>query len=110
MSAREVLARLKCREAYVASGGWSAIEDHVENAWSYYLPNADRDIAALRADGYELVPTKPTVDMLNAAVDVDSYKLGDISPLGFRCGPQQLFERCWNAMLAVAISAAKEQP
>lgn len=57
---------------------------------------------------YKLVPVEPTREMLNAAVDVDSFKLGDISPIGFRCSPQQLFERCYAAMLAAAPST-KEQ-
>ena len=52
--------------------------------------------------GFVMVPSGPTREMLNAAIDVDSFKLGDISPLGFRCSPQQLFERCYRAMLAAA--------
>lgn len=50
------------------------------------------------------VPREPTQAMLNAAIDVDSFKLGDISPLGFRCSPQQLFERCYKAMLRAALA------
>lgn len=49
-----------------------------------------------------VVPVEPTREMLNAAIDVDSFKLGDISPLGFRISPQMLFEKCWSAMLAAA--------
>lgn len=49
-----------------------------------------------------LVPRNPSPEMLNAAIDVDSFKLGDISPLGFRCSPQQLFEKCYTAMLSTA--------
>ena len=73
-----------------------------------------RGIAELAQDavrgepvGFVMVPSEPTREMLNAAIDVDSFKLGDISPLGFRCSPQQLFERCYRAMLA---AAPKETP
>ena len=73
-----------------------------------------RRIAELEQDavrgepvGFVMVPSGPTREMLNAAIDVDSFKLGDISPLGFRCSPQQLFERCYRAMLA---AAPKETP
>ena len=73
-----------------------------------------RRIAELEQDavrgepvGFVMVPSEPTREMLNAAIDVDSFKLGDISPLGFRCSPQQLFERCYRAMLA---AAPKETP
>ncbi len=59
--------------------------------------------APLQPEG-RWVPLEPTREMLNAAIDVDSYKLGDISPLGFRCSPQQLFEKCYAAMLAAAPS------
>jgi hypothetical protein len=52
--------------------------------------------------GWVLVPEEPTLEMLNAAVDVDSFKLGDISPLGFRISPQMLFEQCYAAMVAAA--------
>jgi len=48
------------------------------------------------------LPVKPTQAMLNAAIDVDAFKLGDISPLGFRCSPQQLFEQCYAAMIRAA--------
>lgn len=57
-----------------------------------------------RAEGYVLVPVKPSMAMLNAAIDTDSRKLGDISPLGFRCSPQMMFERCWAAMLDAAAT------
>ena len=51
-------------------------------------------------EGMVIVPVEPTREMLNAAVDVDSYKLDDISPLGFRISPQRLFEKCYAAMIA----------
>ena len=53
-------------------------------------------------DGWVLVPREPTQAMLNAAIDVDSFKLGNISPLGFRESPQQLFKRCYRAMIAAS--------
>jgi hypothetical protein len=68
------------------------------------------------SDGWKLVPVEPTVEMQNAAIDVDAFKLGDISPLGFRMSPQQLFARCYQAMLAasptppVAEEAEAEPP
>jgi hypothetical protein len=52
--------------------------------------------------GWKLVPIEPTVAMKNAAIDVDSFKLGDISPLGFRMSPQKLFKQCYAAMLDAA--------
>ncbi len=64
-------------------------------------------LALAAREGFVMVPSGPTREMLNAAIDVDSFKLGDISPLGFRCSPQQLFERCYRAMLA---AAPKETP
>jgi hypothetical protein len=53
-------------------------------------------------EGFVMVPREPTREMLNAAIDVDSYKLGDISPLGFRISPQMMFERCYRAMIEAA--------
>lgn len=64
------------------------------------------DALPLQGGEWVMVPREPTRDMLNAAIDVDSFKLGDISPLGFRCSPQQLFEKCYTAM----ISAAPARP
>lgn len=51
-------------------------------------------------DDMVIVPVEPTCKMLNDAVDVDSFRLGDISPLGFRISPQQLFKKCYAAMIA----------
>lgn len=59
-------------------------------------------------DGFVMAPVVPTDAMLNAAVDVDSFKLGDISPIGFRCSPQRLFERCYAAMLSAAPKVATQ--
>lgn len=64
------------------------------------MPNELKPVA------WQNVPTKPTMAMLNAAIDTDRFKLGDISPLGFRISPQMMFERCWAAML----EAAPNQP
>ncbi len=65
-------------------------------------------VALAPPPGFVMVPVEPTREMLNAAIDVDSFKLGDISPLGFRCSPQQLFERCYAAMIAAAQPGAQE--
>jgi hypothetical protein len=54
------------------------------------------------AEGWKLVPVEPTMTMLNAAIDTDPYKLGDISPLGFRMSPQSMFDRAWRSMLAAS--------
>lgn len=62
------------------------------HGWSIAAPGGDT----------VTVPREPTREMLNAAIDTDSFKLGDISPLGFRCSPQAMFERCWTAMIAAA--------
>lgn len=59
-------------------------------------------LASLEREGWKMVPVEPTEEMLNAAIDTDSFKLGDISPLGFRCSPQMMFERCYAAMLSAA--------
>ena len=63
---------------------------------------SDLRLALAAREGFVLVPVEPTREMLNAAIDVDSFKLGDISPIGFRCSPQKLFERCYAAMIAAA--------
>jgi hypothetical protein len=57
---------------------------------------------APEGEAWRVVPVEPTEAMLNAAIDVDPLKLGDISSLGFRISPQMLFERCWSAMLAAS--------
>ncbi len=59
-------------------------------------------LTAIEQAGYVVVPREATTAMQNAAIDVDSRKLGYIAPLGFRCSPQQLFERCYSAMLSAA--------
>jgi hypothetical protein len=61
-----------------------------------------RLLAGFDAVGFAVAPKVATYAMQNAAIDVDTFKLGDISPLGFRCSPQQLFTRCYAAMLAAA--------
>ena len=66
------------------------------------LPDARKLLADLETRGLAVVPVEPTVAMLDAAIDVDAFKLGDISPLGFRCSPQQLFEQCYAAMINAA--------
>lgn len=60
-------------------------------------------------EGWKLVPERPTTEMLNAAVDVEPYKLGDISALGIRHSPQKLFDRCYSAMLTAAPSIAERR-
>jgi len=55
-----------------------------------------------QTEDWVMVPRKASMTMLNAAIDVDSLRLGNISPLGFRCSPQTLFERCWSATLSAA--------
>jgi hypothetical protein len=81
---------LLCRES--AQRAWqAALQSQVSNT-----------------DGWVMVPAQATREMLNAAVDVDSFKLGDISPIGFRCSPQQLFERCYAAMLSAAPKAPQQ--
>lgn len=72
------------------------------------LAERDRQLAEAQRDGMVMVPKQPTRGMLNAAVDVDAFKLGDISPLGFRCSPQQLFEKCYGAMIDQAIKEQKK--
>lgn len=58
--------------------------------------------ARVVTEGWRLVPEQPTFAMLCAAIDIDPFKLGDISPLGFRMSPQQMFERAYKAMLAAS--------
>jgi len=60
---------------------------------------------ALAADALAAVRAAlevPSYAMQNAAIDVDSFKLGNISPLGFRMSPQQLFTLTWKAQLAAS--------
>jgi hypothetical protein len=64
--------------------------------------------STLDAVGWQIVPKVATQGMLNAAIDTDSFKLGDISPLGFRCSPQKMFARCYTAMLAAAPKLGDE--
>jgi hypothetical protein len=54
--------------------------------------------------GYKLVPVESTTAMENATIDLDAFKLGDISPMGFRISPQQLFRECYKRMIAAAPS------
>lgn len=87
-----------------------AIERARHIASQFWLESSDRHRLAemianeLTADlgDMVLVPKEPSVEMLNAAIDVDAFKLGDISPLGFRESPQRLFARCYRAMIAAA--------
>lgn len=66
------------------------------------MNDLDRAVGRMSISDTVMVPREPTPEMLNAAIDVDAFKLGDISPLGFRISPQALFERCWSAMLAAS--------
>ena len=79
-----------------AYNGPTPVRERVIAAWNR------RESSSQVEGGWKLVPIEPTEEMLNAAVDVDSFKLGDISPLGFRISPQMLFERCYGAMLAAS--------
>lgn len=107
-SAREIAARGHCRATcgYAKISGapcetkCTAPDFNLLHGGHYGAVGAI--LAALEDGGFAVVPVKPTRTMLNAAIDVDSYRLGDISPLGFRCSPQQLFEECWSAMLAAS--------
>ena len=74
-----------------------------------YLYHADALLSALRSAGWAVVPVEPTREMLNAAIDTDRYKLGDISPLGFRCSPQQMFNKAYEAMLKAAQEDSRER-
>jgi hypothetical protein len=60
-------------------------------------------------EGWQLVPKEPNYEMKNAGIDIDSYKLGDISPLGFRFSPQELMNRIYKAMLSVAPEPPQER-
>ena len=91
MSARDVIAKIDALEGIPF--GYSA---------------ADAILSALRSAGFAVVPVEPTRDMLNAAIDTDRYKLGDISPLGFRCSPQQMFNKAYEAMLKAAQEDSRE--
>lgn len=81
--------------------------DRVRAALNIAIADTDSSVvrellrkARRELDGKCLVPVEPTREMLNAAVDVDTFRLGDISPLGFRISPQRLFEKCYAAMIA----------
>ena len=47
-----------------------------------------------------LVPREPTEKMLRAAIDTHPFELGDMSPLGLRCSPQDMFRDAYRAMIA----------
>lgn len=96
-----------CESAAEADAAWnrrSAIQQAAEPdlTAAYLLGRAEGVEKGAVPAGFRLVPVEPTREMLNAAIDVDSFKLGDISPLGFRMSPQQLFEKCYAAMLAAS--------
>jgi len=76
--------------------------DSIENAVRAALAATRPAEAQAVAEGWKLVPVDPTMTMLNAAIDTDPHKLGDISPLGFRMSPQSMFERAWRSMLAAS--------
>lgn len=59
-------------------------------------------LAKQAPQGWKLVPVESTIAMENAAIDLDAFKLGDISPMGFRISPQQLFRECYKRMIAAA--------
>ena len=80
---------------------WQNALDAIEAAQPAAQPATDRAIP----EGWQLVPKESDFAMQCAAIDVDAFKLGDISPIGFRCSPQQLFARCYRAMLAAAPEA-----
>lgn len=96
MSAREAIVKW-----WLGSNG---IEGSLPRWTSAAIENTDDIFAVLDAAGYAVIPKEPTREMLNAAIDTDRFKLGDIKPLGFRCSPQQMFRAAYAAML----NAAKE--
>lgn len=88
----ERVARAMCLDMGICPDDWMTDPEtwKAVHSWEREVSTARAAIAALR---------EPTREMLNAAIDVDSFKLGNISPLGFRCSPQMLFEQCWAAMI-----------
>jgi hypothetical protein len=82
--------------------------DRSDRAYSEAEGGANSILSALRSAGFAVVPVEPTREMLNAAIDTDRYKLGDISPLGFRCSPQQMFNKAYEAMLKAAQEDSRE--
>lgn len=66
--AREILARLECRRCYIASGGYVDVDRFVNDWWSNHVDHADREIAALDAAGFAIVPKVATEAMRIAAV------------------------------------------
>jgi len=97
MGERELIEELDLQLSYADLS--VALEDAIIAVRNRLAALASRPAVA---EGWVLVPVTPTREMLNAAIDVDSFKLGDISPLGFRCSPQMLFERCYAALLSAA--------
>lgn len=97
MSARDTLACTTFKTLWVSPSGQAVWATNVLGH-----DNADAILSALDKAGYAVVPKEPTREMLNAAIDTDRFKLGDISPLGFRCSPQQMFNKAYDAMLKAA--------
>ena len=85
-----------------AEGPKSDDRRHAEAAWNDHPNPALKAQGKFVAGDWVMVPREPTMTMLNAAIDTDPFKLGNISALGFRCSPQTMFERCYRAMIAAA--------
>lgn len=77
----------------------------VRGQWMIWNAARAQRLTSVTPEGWQLVPKEPTREMLNAAIDIDSIRLGCIASLGFRCSPQRLFERCYAAMLTTAPPA-----
>ena len=60
----------------------------------------DRIRALSPSPDHVLVPREPTEKMLRAAIDTHPFELGDMSPLGLRCSPQDMFRDAYRAMIA----------
>lgn len=105
---RDELIELKARAISDAVGWGVPYDETTEDNKAMARRAARATLEAEEAAGLAVVPVQSDFAMQCAAIDTDSIKLGDISPLGFRCSPQQMFAKCWTAMLAASPYAKRE--
>ena len=103
-SAVEVMAKARWNATHVTR--WDTLSAGVQKDFikdeQVSLTALLAHLAHLAASGWQIVPVVASQPMKNAAIDVYPYELGDLSPIGLRCSPQRMFEKCYAAMLAAA--------
>lgn len=70
MTVTEIMARARCERHYMDRFNCCADDPHVivnMVNWTDFLPECQRDVKALKAAGYAIVPIEPTEAMIDAA-------------------------------------------